>query len=457
MFRTIILCILLITAITLVSCESNSTNTNTEEAINNSIEEARTATRSIRDAVQNYHRNLGEVPESFEHLLYLNGIDSLVIDPSIYEQWEFNLDVEDRRVILIKASSTNNMIGGTGYTIYYDLRNGLWTVFLNGVEIDNLNNEVLISESIENAIIAVRDTRNAIRMYYMDLGEYPHSLDELEELCYLKLYSADIAQWDLSLNSIDSMFSSISARSTDNMPGGIGYELYYDLQNGHWTALFENNEIGLLDREMLIDESIEDIREVLRDTRMAIRMYRNDSGEHPDSFELLSELWYLVFYTVDRAQWNVTIEYSDTTYSAAFAESKDDMPGGIGFTVDYDLQDGHWTILLNGNKWDKINNEVLIRESISDIYSEMRSIDNGINRYEQVFDRHPESLEELEESDYWFWGYDPINSAQWNLSFEFEENRIRYIVANSTELMPGGIGCEKRHSMRERRRPVDLH
>ena len=136
--------------------------------------------------------------------------------------------------------------------------------------------------------------------------------------------------------------------------------------NGQWTTYHYDTQINLIDNDVLINESIEDIRAIMRSTRMGILMYHQDVGELPRSFEELDELQYIEFYSADQAQWEVMLEFYDTDIIAIVAESKEDMMGGYGYTVSYDLQDGYWTILYDNREIDKLDIETLINESIED-------------------------------------------------------------------------------------------
>ena len=117
MLRTIILSLLLFVVISTISCD-NSSDTNSEEALTSAIEEARTAIRFIRSAIRNYEQDCGETPESFkqlQNLQYLNENDSVRTDSSVYTQWDFAIEVENREVLTVTAMSTNRMIGGLGH------------------------------------------------------------------------------------------------------------------------------------------------------------------------------------------------------------------------------------------------------------------------------------------------------------------------------------------------------
>ncbi len=70
---------------------------------------------------------------------------------------------------------------------------------------------------------------NSAKMYYMDKGEWPNTLEELEELGLLSVDEYVARQWEFTLSS-----DVISATSTGEMSGGAGHEVIFDVEQGKY-------------------------------------------------------------------------------------------------------------------------------------------------------------------------------------------------------------------------------
>ncbi len=78
--------------------------------------------------------------------------------------------------------------------------------------------------------------------------------------------------------------------------------------------------------------------------------------------------------------------------------------------------------------------------SVEDAKSVLPVIHHAIRFYEQDFGKHPESVEELVEKEYL--AIDSASSSQWDFIFNMTGNKVKRIMAISTDKMPGGTGYE---------------
>jgi type II secretion system protein G len=76
---------------------------------------------------------------------------------------------------------------------------------------------------------------NAVKMFYQDFGEYPTSVEELQDLEYLEIDEGTLRQWSFSLIGQDPV-TQIEAVSTAEMKGGAGHVVLYDTVTGRFTG-----------------------------------------------------------------------------------------------------------------------------------------------------------------------------------------------------------------------------
>ncbi len=69
---------------------------------------------------------------------------------------------------------------------------------------------------------------NAAKMYQQERDQWPTDLDELVEWGYLTIDESVMTQWEFTINGTEQ----IVATSTDEMPGGAGKEVTYDILRG---------------------------------------------------------------------------------------------------------------------------------------------------------------------------------------------------------------------------------
>lgn len=83
---------------------------------------------------------------------------------------------------------------------------------------------------------------NACKMYQQERDEWPTDVEELVEFGFLTIDEAVMTQWEFTINGTEQ----IVATSTDEMPGGAGKEVTYDILQGSFYGygLPNRNEGG---------------------------------------------------------------------------------------------------------------------------------------------------------------------------------------------------------------------
>jgi prepilin-type N-terminal cleavage/methylation domain-containing protein len=94
--------------------------------------------------------------------------------------------------------------------------------------------EYVESARASDAKTAISSIWQAAQIYYQDRGSYPGSVEDLEEAKYVKLSDATKLQWVFSMEGDPP--ASITATSTDQMRGGAGKEVKYDIPRGVWNG-----------------------------------------------------------------------------------------------------------------------------------------------------------------------------------------------------------------------------
>lgn len=94
--------------------------------------------------------------------------------------------------------------------------------------------EYVRSARASDAQATISGIKQAAQVFYQDLGEWPASVEELEQEGYLEIQEATKVQW--TFNIVGSPPVSITAVSTEQMRGGAGHEVVYDVRQGTWSG-----------------------------------------------------------------------------------------------------------------------------------------------------------------------------------------------------------------------------
>lgn len=93
--------------------------------------------------------------------------------------------------------------------------------------------EQVKSARAADAQAAIGAIRTAAKMYQQKYGDMPRDIDELESKKMLNIEQSTKRNWSFTW---DNALSTVTAVSTEDMPGGGGHELSYDAETGRWSG-----------------------------------------------------------------------------------------------------------------------------------------------------------------------------------------------------------------------------
>jgi prepilin-type N-terminal cleavage/methylation domain-containing protein len=94
--------------------------------------------------------------------------------------------------------------------------------------------EYVKSARASDAKTAINGVWQAAQVFYQDKGDWPATVEELEQEKYLEIPQATKLQWQFQIVGAPPI--SISATSTEQMRGGAGHQVIYNIQDGTWTG-----------------------------------------------------------------------------------------------------------------------------------------------------------------------------------------------------------------------------
>jgi prepilin-type N-terminal cleavage/methylation domain-containing protein len=94
--------------------------------------------------------------------------------------------------------------------------------------------EYVKSARASDAKTSINAIWQAAQVFYQDKGDWPATIDELEQQKYLQLQDATKLQWTFQIVGAPPV--SISATSTEQMRGGAGHTVTYTIADGTWTG-----------------------------------------------------------------------------------------------------------------------------------------------------------------------------------------------------------------------------
>lgn len=74
----------------------------------------------------------------------------------------------------------------------------------------------------------------AAQVYYQDKGEWPATVEDLENEKYLEMARSTKLQWTFQI--VGAPPQQVSATSTEQMKGGSGHSVIYNIEDGTWTG-----------------------------------------------------------------------------------------------------------------------------------------------------------------------------------------------------------------------------
>jgi len=94
--------------------------------------------------------------------------------------------------------------------------------------------EYVKSARASDAKTSINAIWQASQVYYQDKGQWPATIDDLENEKYLTLSDASKLQWTYQI--VGAPPTTISGTSTEQMRGGAGHQVIYHINDGTWTG-----------------------------------------------------------------------------------------------------------------------------------------------------------------------------------------------------------------------------
>jgi prepilin-type N-terminal cleavage/methylation domain-containing protein len=94
--------------------------------------------------------------------------------------------------------------------------------------------EYVKSARASDAKTSINAIWQAAQVFYQDKGDWPSTVDDLEQQKYLELPQSTKLQWTFSIVGAPPV--TITAVSTEQMRGGAGHQVTYNIQDGTWTG-----------------------------------------------------------------------------------------------------------------------------------------------------------------------------------------------------------------------------
>jgi len=94
--------------------------------------------------------------------------------------------------------------------------------------------EYVKSARASDAKTTINAVWQAAQVFYQDKGEWPATIEDLENEKYLDIAKSTKLQWTFQI--IGAPPITISATSTEQMRGGAGHEVSYNIEDGSWKG-----------------------------------------------------------------------------------------------------------------------------------------------------------------------------------------------------------------------------
>jgi prepilin-type N-terminal cleavage/methylation domain-containing protein len=94
--------------------------------------------------------------------------------------------------------------------------------------------EYVKSARASDAKTTINAIWQAAQVYYQDKGDWPNTVEDLEQEKYLEIAESTKLQWNF--NIVGAPPVTITATSTEQMRGGAGHYVTYNIQDGTWTG-----------------------------------------------------------------------------------------------------------------------------------------------------------------------------------------------------------------------------
>jgi hypothetical protein len=162
----------------------------------------------------------------------------LEIPVDVDKEWTFKLEYGGPPN-LIRAVSKTRTYGGEGdyyppVEVVYDVAGGQWTLNRSPMFVKASLTDSEKSELAEDAIKALEMIAEGAKVYYLDKGEWPETVERLETDQYIMVNPSVYKQWQFGL--VGEPIQTIVAISTNDMPGGAGHTITYDMEQKSWQG-----------------------------------------------------------------------------------------------------------------------------------------------------------------------------------------------------------------------------
>ena len=102
-------------------------------------------------------------------------------------------------------------------------------------------------EQVKNARAAEAQTtigaiKTSVKMYRQKYGRVPTDVEDLVKKGFLEIDKATASKWKFDFTKSRDDVQSISATSTEHMPGGAGHSISYDAETGKWSGYGQTDE-----------------------------------------------------------------------------------------------------------------------------------------------------------------------------------------------------------------------
>lgn len=94
--------------------------------------------------------------------------------------------------------------------------------------------EYVKSARASDAKTTINAIWQAAQVFYQDKGDWPSTVEELEQEKYLEIASSTALQWTFSIVGAPPV--TLTATSTEQMRGGSGHQVIYNVNDGTWTG-----------------------------------------------------------------------------------------------------------------------------------------------------------------------------------------------------------------------------
>ncbi len=94
--------------------------------------------------------------------------------------------------------------------------------------------EYVKSARASDAKTSINAVWQAAQVFYQDKGEWPQTVEELEIEKFLEISEATKLQW--TFNMVGAPPVTITATSTEQMRGGAGQQVIFNVREGTWTG-----------------------------------------------------------------------------------------------------------------------------------------------------------------------------------------------------------------------------